>query len=314
MLKSYRAETVIGLLNYFYFADRTLKTTLQGLIGYNSNKEYNRLGYFRGLFLSQLENLISLSYEEYSNTLLPPPFVTNCRFYSSSDSVVDDESIIDRGTCFESCIKNRTSEFFGNDIILPGIFVFDATIKKNPTMNHITVHELFSNQMLIELKNNLSFQCNKLCDSPTCFDTFYIPMLQSSTKFHTSVVMTSVMQSPKFDTISLPKLSFITYLTNILSTFGFWIGLSAFSAIEMITDSIFGYLRKRLLKNSSKGENVLEKGKLKAPDLGGRNSPGAQSCHMCGVMASSYEKHVRKIHLRNLTNNDHSNPKSLKLV
>lgn len=80
-LKSTRAETVPGLLYFFRFTKRALNITSQGLIGYNTNRDYNRLGYFRGLFLSELGNLISLTSQEYSNTLLPSPYITNCRRY-----------------------------------------------------------------------------------------------------------------------------------------------------------------------------------------------------------------------------------------
>ena len=258
ILKSYRAETVVGLLNFFRFSTRAMNATSQGLIADNINRKYSRLGYFRSLFLTDLKQLISMTYEEYSNTLLPSPYVTHCRYYASSDPSIKhgDDDIIDRGTCFESCVENRTKDILG--VTLPGVFVFEETVKKHPNMDHMTVVELYSNGSMLQLKNNLSNECDELCSSPTCSDTFYIPILQSSIDYDAPAVITYIMQSPKIDTTCDPKLNLIGYFTNVFSTFGFWIGLSVFSVVDIAADFISERVKSWNGKRSYIDSNIAD--------------------------------------------------------
>ena len=101
-LYSNRADTVAGQLYFFAFSKLALNRSSESCISYNMNHEYNRMGYYRFIFLSELGNLISLSYEEYSNLLLPRPYVTNCRRYLSVHGrSPDKEGIVDRGSCTE---------------------------------------------------------------------------------------------------------------------------------------------------------------------------------------------------------------------
>ena len=248
ILTSYRAETVSSLLYLIRLSQRGINITSQVTIEFNWNNKYNRLGYIRSLTLSELNNLIRLTYDEYTNILLPPPFSTNCRNYGSNDQGNKDEAVIDRGSCFESCMKNRTMDILGSEIIFPGVYVFEESTKKKPALEHMTVHEMLSNKSLIRIRKSLTKECDKICDRPTCEDTFYIPILKSSTEFHTPNIMIYVMQSPKIDTTVDPKLSMIGYFTNVFSTFGFWIGMSVFSFVEIGIDFLSARLKKFMEK------------------------------------------------------------------
>lgn len=246
-LTSLRAESIPGLLYAFWFTNSALNITSQTVIAYNNNGEYSRLGYFRGIFLSELNHLIILTNHEYSNTLLPSPYVTNCRSYRLLDQPYNhrkDDDIIDRGTCFDSCIKNRTFSKFGSGVILPSIIVFDETIKLNPKYQHMTVDELYSNKSLMKLRNELSIECNMLCNSPTCYEDFHLAILKSSIEFPYPSIGTYAMDSPKIDTTCSAKLSFVNYITSVFSTFGFWVGLSIFSIVDIMTDFIVKHFKR----------------------------------------------------------------------
>ena len=116
VLKSYRSETIAGLLYLSVFSKLAVNISFQGLIVFNQNQKYNRLGYVRGLILSELGNLIAITYVEYGNKLLPPPFETKCQSYASPSLAMKHSysDIYDRGSCYESWIKNVTKEKVGN--------------------------------------------------------------------------------------------------------------------------------------------------------------------------------------------------------
>ena len=264
-LRSNRAETTSGFLYNFKFTQKAINITAESLLSYNMNHELDRMGYFRYLFLSELEHLISLTYSEYANSLLPRPYVTKCRRYSSFHQ--SDEDIIDRGSCYESCIKNKSVEMFGPEKILPGVFIFNETIEKHPEKRILDVYELYSNETKIDLKDNISSSCDKFCSASACEETFHVPILRSSIRYPFPVVITYVMQSPKIETICDPKLSLVVFLTNVLSTFGFWVGLSLYSVIEILINFlskifnrfIHDAVSKNLKNNGSEANKSEEK-------------------------------------------------------
>lgn len=257
-LRSNRAETINGFLYYFMLTPLAVNITSEALFFYNTNNEYSRMGYFRYLFLSELENLISLSYEEFSNSLLPPPYVTRCINYTS-DVQMQEYQITDRGSCYEACLKYKSSQILGSKTLLPGIFVFGDTFENDTETEILDVLQLYANETLIDMKDNLSAECDKLCVSPSCQETFRVPTLRSSIEYAVPCVLTYVLQSPKIDTTCDPKLSFVVFLTNIFSTFGFWIGLSLYSIIDIFADFI-GEIMNRFnkTKNGRKGRNEEE--------------------------------------------------------
>lgn len=305
-LKSYRTETIPELLYFFKYSKRALNITSQVLIGYNSNREYNRLGYFRGIFLTDVDHLKKLSYKEFSNTLLPSPYPTHCRNYGhpTEASIKTGEGIIDPGTCYDSCVENRTKKEF--QTIFPGIFVFDEKAKKEPKMTHLTAYEMLKNQSWLELKETLSDQCIAVCNSPACFDTFYTPVVLSLSNFPDPAVVTYVLQSPKIETSCDPKLDTINYLTNIFSTFGFWIGLSVLSAVQVIADSIVNRIknrienRTRIVRNYHFRTESKQNQTSKMPSLVKREfrptiSCRNNNCRRCKLIANIHDNHIARI-------------------
>lgn len=299
-LISYRAETIPEQLYFHRYSKNALNITSQVWIGYNSNREYNRLGYFRGKFLTNIDKLKKLSYEEFSNTLLPSPYPTHCRYYGHSSTDIG-KDIIDPGTCYDSCVADVTKKEF--DTILPGIFLFDESIKnERKTTTHLTAYEMLNNSSLLELRDKLSDQCSEICNSPACIDTFYIPVILSMSDFPDPSVFTYTLQSPKIDTSCDPKLSTIDYLTNIFSTFGFWIGLSVLSAIEIITNSIVNWIKNRI-ENRTGSRTRIDRGHprteariLRPPSLINRMLCKNKNCRRCELIAKFHNEHVKRIY------------------
>lgn len=237
-LDNNRAEIVPGLLYFFYLTEKTIDISSQALIMFNENNEYHRLGYFHPLSIFELDQLISLYYHEYANDLLEAPYVTNCFKYKKADFRMDGEEITNRGSCYEMCLRNKSYKLLGSDMSFPGIFKFEETIEKEPGHKLMTVYELFRNESLVNIRNKLSHECDEICISPKCKETFFIPSLQSSKKFPVPLILTYTMQFPKMKITCKPKLNLIVFLTNVFSTLGFWVGLSLFGIANIVSDVI----------------------------------------------------------------------------
>ena len=117
---------------------------------------------------------------------------------------------------------------------------------------------------LVQLKYNWSKECDKVCFAAACEETFHVPNLRSSINYTAPFVVTYVMQSPKIETICTAKLSFVVFVTNIFSTFGFWIGLSMVSFMEIIIDSVRKFTNRkatdrRIVVNVIKSQSVIHR-------------------------------------------------------
>lgn len=299
-LDSNRADTVPGALYYFRFTPLSFNRTAEAALSFNMNNEYDRIGYFRFAFLSELQNLISLSYEEFSNTLLPFPYVTNCRRYASNASLSNMHAVTDRGTCFESCMMNTTAKYLGRNVILPGMFVFTDTIEKNPNLKMMTYHELLNNKSLAQLKYNWSKECDKMCSSAACEETFYVPNVRSSIEYPDPWALTYVMQSPRIETIVEAKLSFVVFLTNVFSTFGFWIGLSLFSFVDILTDLIMKFVNRKKqtinIQNINNPQIMLRSRHERESEFSSNSNriphQSRDICPKCRMTAYLYQKHL----------------------
>lgn len=249
-LDNNRAETIPGFLYLFRLTQKAVNISSQAMIMLNENNEYHRLGFFHSLSISKLNHLISIQYEEYSNILLEAPYVTNCLKYKEADEKMNGEEITDRGSCYETCLKNKSLKLLTSDTSFPGIFMFEESIKKRFGHKLMTVYELSKNKSFLEIRNKLSHECDEICASPKCEEIFFVPILRSSVKYPIASILMFTMQSPKIDTTCEPKLNFIVFVTNAFSTFGFWIGLSFFSILNIFTDFVTTSIE--ILKNKSR--------------------------------------------------------------
>lgn len=261
-LDNNRAEIIPGFLYLFRLTEKAINVSSQATIMFNENNEYHRLGFFHSLLISKLNNLISLQYEEYANALLEAPYVTNCLKYKKANLKMDGEEITDRGSCYETCLKNKSRKLLGPDTSFPGVFMFEKGIKKRSGHKLMTAYELFRNKSLLDIRNNVSHECDEVCASPKCEETFFVPILRSSIKYPSPLIITYTMQSPKIDTSCEPKLSFIVFVTNAFSTLGFWIGLSLFSIVNIFTNLITAsmkLLKKRKLQSEyNHSQNIIK--------------------------------------------------------
>lgn len=259
-----RADRTAGFMYVIVSHHKLFKEQLSdGILFFNDHDKHKRSGYFKSIPLSDIEYQTRLSYDEYTNSLLEYPYTTHCKVYEEKSLNIDS-----RGSCYESCFKSQTSKFLGSDVLFPGIFVFSEMIEKYPKMKSMTVHDLWENETLISIKENISKVCDNQCSSPQCKETIFIPQLLSSDPYPDPCIATFVMSSPEINTDCEPKLNVVAFLTNVFSTFGFWMGLSMVSCGESMAQ--FGIeIYKKLVAGLS-GQREGNKETIEKADWRGR--------------------------------------------
>lgn len=250
-LSSSRAEVIPG----FLYEVKLSKLGISGIstadILFNNNYRIARLGFKRFILLTKLEQLFSLTYQEFGNILMPPPYPTSCFNYTSGWT---DKAIVDLGTCFEVCMNNKTKDRLGPSIVFPGQMVFQND-KMAAGKRILTVAEM-ANVTLRAIKDNITKECNSECYHPSCQETFFIPQLESAIEYPIAAFLTYILQSPKIETVQEAKLGLVQFVTDVASTFGFWIGISIYSVVD-----ILGYFGRLILKKQIKEELAVQRTK-----------------------------------------------------
>jgi hypothetical protein len=161
----------------------------------------------------KLSARLHLTYTEDRSTLLPPPFVTMCRNYSKE--VVGGS----RESCFLDCVKDAKKSYS------PG-----GEVKKH----------------------TIDDECSKKCKEKDCTSTVILPKLIENMSprcgepwYGISIVPpdTPVIQSDTTEQVVL-----IQFLTDIGSTFGFWLGLSVIGVIDKFSDFLCKVIKKQKAK------------------------------------------------------------------
>lgn len=189
----------------------------------------------KNVFLTDLRQLFSLDYNEFENVLLPAPFETDCSNYPDFKS---------RDDCFDTCVMRTTIKKYGKIYVGP---TFSADLKQEV----LPAKYLVEDQEFISFKMNTSHVCNHQCRSRECHKTFYVPLMKGSTEYLFSSFLIHTMSSPKITTVNSQKLDFLEYLTDVASTFGFWIGLSVFSLIDVTFARFKSCCKKDQLEESA---------------------------------------------------------------
>lgn len=207
----------------------------------NRNKITARPGFSKHIAIFDPNHIYSMSYSEVTNNLLPYPYVTHCVNY-------EDGMVTDRGTCFEQCVL-RESLSSWSGYVFPGFLAFknDRSHKNNKIL---TYSKIVSNGTLMTLYKRINDLCNTKCRNPSCTDTFYIPEIQTTVTNKEANFIMYILQSPKIETVCDQKLGLLQFITNIASTFGFWIGVSMYDVIEPLSRAI-QFLQVRFNKQES---------------------------------------------------------------
>ena len=149
-----------------------------------------------------------MSYETYQSKLLPFPYKTNCRDYQK-------EGLSTRAHCRMKCLRAVFLEKY--ESVYGEVAAFSSD-------NIKILLSLFD----IEIENPVHNNCQMKCLQKECSLTSFTSMnLEREPRTQETTTLTVVAsRNPAIKTECLPAMPFISFLTNFLSTFGIWFGLS----------------------------------------------------------------------------------------
>ena len=183
---------------------------------------------------------------EYYTRRLPPPYSSMCKNYSSRYKVHED------------CIKERAVQKYAR--LPPGPSVSAGeSVAINSTHSVIVDDVLMmtqipeSNKTWMSNMNAITNKCYHFVRQNACRSSDLIPVLLSAQKYPVeSVVYTSAFY-PSVSVNYVPMIDLTTYITQLCSTLGFWLGISVLhildSSSKMIMKALF--LVKVVNKRSS---------------------------------------------------------------
>ena len=230
-------------------------------------------GFSSALILPTSNNTVKgVSYEEYEEHLLGPPFDTWCRNYSDSPNENGD---IVRNTdeCYEQCARQLTLNTIAKH--LPGITTFE-----NETAPMVPFDSFYQNEELVtttggkvrakDLFNYVDDHCEYQCRHKDCIKKTFIPRpVSSNTRPDDShfTMNLFIRQTPVLLATCLPQYSFTQFGTDLCSTVGFWLGLSALGSLSHVINlykiifrksstNVVDKTRKRKRRRESRKDNV----------------------------------------------------------
>lgn len=155
----------------------------------------------------------SMTYSEFRTRLLPPPYSTACRDYEV-------EGYMTQRGCYMECIRSYSWGIFRK--LHP-----DVWVTYNDTDKQILTHDDTGEDGII---NEIDLECAHRCGQKECFTHLYVPRimvaenLKSARRVYIDQLI-SMVPVTQCDTIERVVLS--QYLTDVSSSLGFWLGLSA---------------------------------------------------------------------------------------
>lgn len=178
------------------------------------------------------------SFQHYESILLPAPYRSRCVDYADRSSGTYDT----RGECFESCY---------------GMLIMNATggrplVARND-MSHSNMKIAVDGVVdVIKMRK----YCAAKCINPECHQDIYVTKVVDSINILDDLnyypIFTVLPSSPTIWSKSFPAISFELFITNVCSTFGFWMGISVLSFIDIVSNvsrTVKEYICKLSLKS-----------------------------------------------------------------
>jgi hypothetical protein len=159
--------------------------------------------------------------------LLPAPFATDCIDYERSEqsSTVIGKHFPSRASYHEECISRYSMKYFGIKARINGLRL-DAGDpgKTSPYMFKKNI----KNQRIIA---NISDMCDSMFRKQDCHQIVYTPMIKSTNSAvqNETTFLLYLPKTPSIVSESSAKINFESFVTDLCSTFGFWLGLSVMS-------------------------------------------------------------------------------------
>lgn len=158
---------------------------------------------------------VALTYREYRSKLLPPPFATGCRDYAS------------QGLSKESCYTKCMSKFDDEPKFYPNCS--RQCREKQCTTVQIIPHTISYSQGLQEVIDSMSG-------------------IQKGWKLITVLAPLTPVISAK----TMVQFGLSQFLTDVGSSIGFWLGLSAIGATQFVMNTIVKYFHRLQMRKTTK--------------------------------------------------------------
>ena len=155
-----------------------------------------------------LRNGITLSTSKYAMQLLKPPYKTYCHDYTESH-------FQSRQHCFTSCLLNYSTTRLGE--------VPPSDYFKNASSDYRFYQIKSTTQDLIKVSNDCRYRS---CSRVDCHTELFVPHVVSTFAFDQLQIALLCPLNPDISSTYKPQLTFVDYLTYILSSFGFWTGIA----------------------------------------------------------------------------------------
>ena len=205
----------VGVISYLNFKNTTAQYMLDDVDIY-----YNQYG----SSFSTRQDSVNLpikkahfhrvTYDTVETILLEFPYQTNCRYYVGR---------MTRGACNDDCVRKRSIELTNKIPYISPFYDYDV--------GEILSATKISKMLLIF--NSIRQNCSKYCSKSSCETTAYYSRHHSSSPKSISNYSVIGLTMPKrftIRTVAEPATPLVTMVTNMFSTFGFWLGYSVYSS------------------------------------------------------------------------------------
>lgn len=185
---------------------------------------------FVPVHLTQLDAQF-LSYDTFERKLLPKPYSTGCFDYKKLR-----RGLRSRGECYESCIRKGVKKATNGSRIPPSLNLYSNAKERVIPFDEFWSEDVIpgSNESFIQLMFKLESSCEKECAATDCKSIDYIPKRLSSTKFGIPSLGVFAPFSPTVSASCHEAMSVVQYLTDVVSSLGFWLGVSAIGFMDIL--------------------------------------------------------------------------------
>ena len=236
-----REEFILGL-NYNKLMRQEFMSFLLNTVAIDSSVmvRSNRFFYMLGIRGSPIESGFTrkltysirerghrgYTYQENVENLLPPPFDTKCRNYSSHGFRGQED-------CYETCVREKSLNLTGK--LLPSlIFHANETEQVIPFID-VLMQNSVTNGM--PLRDDIVDFCENSCRDRSCRIHSFVPKeifyvtREPESNFKVS---NFIRNTPLTVATCMQHFTMIQFLTDVASSLGFWIGFSAVGSLDKI--------------------------------------------------------------------------------
>ena len=237
-----RQDFLTGMTSLFVIKDEVVQNI--NLIHYilTPTGKTMRSGFYSYIPLSpQLGKSFPMTYSTYEANLLPKPYETQCVNYTAL-------GLGNRGECYERCLKEES-------LATSGFLPLGVNIMPNETNNLHSLKELIFHSHTKKNHKNMDMLCDLRCHEKDCTSIAHIPLkLETAETPGMTYIANIGPQKPTVRAQCQPMQSLTQFLTDVISTFGFWLGVSAFGIFRFFrrtSKAVTGsYTRKSDTKES----------------------------------------------------------------